>query len=219
MTLLAWYDENDNKIEDGTAVNDSLNLYGYCVELIEDFVIKDGVINDYTGSDSTIVIPSTYSTFDGYVFEGDDLAVDSIAFGAFSSCSFIISLTIPSSIINVYDQAFGGCYNLSSLIIDSKEVYDIISNTHKSHIADYATDIYILSSIDNKTNSYLTNTNNFEFNTTIINSKQYNHYKKLVNSTVTVTFYSYNENLKWKYIHRKSIKSDKLSIFQKIHQD
>lgn len=195
LTLLAWYDEDDNKIKDGTAVNDSLNLYGYCVELIEDFEIKDGVINDYTGSDSTVVIPSTYSTFDGYVFEGNDLTVNSVAFGAFSNCSFIISLTIPSSIINVYDRAFGGCYNLSSLIIDSKEVYNIISNTHDSHIANYATDIYILSSIDDKTNSYLSSTDNFEFSTTVINSKQYNHYKKLVNSTVTVTFYSYNDNL------------------------
>jgi len=64
-------------------------------------------ITHYTGSGSEITIPSSLPGVNG--------AVTSIASGAFSYCSGLINVTIPTSGIAIGDRAFEGCALLSAV--------------------------------------------------------------------------------------------------------
>ena len=61
----------------------------------------------YPDSAQEVYIPSVYQ----------GLPVASIESGAFYSCTMLIRVMIPDSIISIGDQAFRGCYNLQSITI------------------------------------------------------------------------------------------------------
>jgi serine/threonine protein kinase len=67
-----------------------------------DFVIKNGVLIQYTGSWEGVEIP------DG---------VTSIGNGAFLNCSNLISVKIPDSVTSIGDSALSGCWSLKHVII------------------------------------------------------------------------------------------------------
>ena len=68
---------------------------------INDFVIKDGVLNRYKGKDAEVVIP-----------EG----VTSIGEGAFR-CHGLTTITIPESLTSIGEEAFRWCNELTSVLI------------------------------------------------------------------------------------------------------
>lgn len=67
-----------------------------------DFVIEDGVLTKYTGSEGDVVIP------DG---------VTEIGASAFKDCSSLTSITIPNSVTEIGSSAFSGCSNLIDVSI------------------------------------------------------------------------------------------------------
>ena len=67
-----------------------------------DFVIKNGVLNEYKGKDSEVVIP-----------EG----VTEIGDWAFERCRSLSSITIPESVTEIGRDAFYYCSNLKSITI------------------------------------------------------------------------------------------------------
>lgn len=69
---------------------------------INDFVIENGVLKKYTGTDSDVIIP-------------DSVAV--IGWGAFKECKNFTSVTIPDSVTKIGACAFEGCKNLTSVTI------------------------------------------------------------------------------------------------------
>ncbi len=69
---------------------------------INDFVIEDGILLEYTGAGGDVVIP------DG-VTSVDDLA--------FSECDSLTSITIPYGVMNIGNRAFGDCVSLTSVTI------------------------------------------------------------------------------------------------------
>ena len=68
------------------------------------FIIKDGVLEKYTGSDETVVIP------DGIWKIGEE---------AFINSKTLLNAEIPSGVTEIGEKAFGWCSNLSSIEIPS----------------------------------------------------------------------------------------------------
>lgn len=66
-------------------------------------------ITEYTGSGSTVEIPETI----------DGKSVTSIGDWAFSGCSGITSITIPSSVTSIGSWAFSGCSGLNTIYADA----------------------------------------------------------------------------------------------------
>ena len=75
--------------------------------LYKDYDLDTVEITGYTGTDTTLTIPSTLA----------DKTVESIAASAFGSNTDLKRVTIPNSIKNIEDSAFVGCPNLKSASI------------------------------------------------------------------------------------------------------
>ena len=95
-----------------------------------DFVYADStktVLTDYTGNDTTVVIPSTVTTIGAFAFQGNGNVVSvsipnsvtTIGEQAFSDCYYLSTLTIPSSVTSIGSYAFSGCWKLSPFFIPS----------------------------------------------------------------------------------------------------
>ncbi len=69
---------------------------------LNDFVIENGVLKKYTGSDNIITIPDS---------------VTSIGDSAFILCTSLQSVVISDSVTNIADSAFHFCTNLQSVVI------------------------------------------------------------------------------------------------------
>ena len=90
-----------------------------------DFVIEDGVLIEYIGQGSDVVIPDSVTSIGYKAFkECTSLtsvtisdSVTQIGFGAFDSCSNLTSVTIPDSVISIESYAFRGCFRLESVVI------------------------------------------------------------------------------------------------------
>ena len=82
-----------------------------------DFTIEDGVVTGYTGSDTNVVIPSTYSISNGSIVEGTDYTVTGIGESAFDRKTSITSITIPEGVTSIGKYAFRGCSSLTSITI------------------------------------------------------------------------------------------------------
>ena len=74
---------------------------------INDFVIENGVLKKYNGSEQVIKVPNS---------------VTSIGEEAFSGCTGLTSVEIPDSVIEIGEDAFDGC-NDNLVIITSAGSY------------------------------------------------------------------------------------------------
>ncbi len=68
----------------------------------EEFYIKDGVLKQYNGSGSNVVIPDGVTEIGSY---------------AFDNCSTITSITIPENVTSIGNNAFLGCGSLSTITV------------------------------------------------------------------------------------------------------
>ena len=73
-----------------------------------DFVIKNGVLTDYTGSGGNVVIPDTVTSIGDY---------------AFLECTSLKSVTIPKSVTSIGEGVFLECLKLEKIIVDSGNAY------------------------------------------------------------------------------------------------
>ncbi|MBQ9926116.1 MAG: leucine-rich repeat domain-containing protein, partial [Clostridia bacterium] len=89
-----------------------------------DFVIENGVLKRYTGSDEEVVIPGSVTIIGEMAFEGcvslvkvhipDSVTViDDLAFCG----SNLISVNIPDSVTIIGEMAFSSCTSLTSVHI------------------------------------------------------------------------------------------------------
>ena len=67
-----------------------------------EFATVNGILLEYSGSGSSVAIPSTVTT---------------IGENAFEFCTDLTSVTIPNSVTTIDNSAFYGCYNLTSVSI------------------------------------------------------------------------------------------------------
>lgn len=91
----------------------------------KDFVIENGVLKKYTGSDSDVVIPEGVTKIGGSAFEDCTSltsvtipnSVTSIGKWAFYGCTSLASIKIPDSVTEIGVCAFYGCTSLTSVTI------------------------------------------------------------------------------------------------------
>ena len=87
----------------------------------KDFEIVKGVLKEYKGSSSVVVIPDNVTSIGDYAFSGCEgltsvtmgNGVTSIGGSAFSGCSGLKSVTIPDSVTSIGDEAFSSWRNLT----------------------------------------------------------------------------------------------------------
>ena len=93
-----------------------------------DFTIENGVVTGYTGSDTNVVIPSTYSISNGLIVEGTDYTVTGIGESAFEGNASITSITIPESVASIDDRAFYDCAGLRGINFNATNMSNFSSN-------------------------------------------------------------------------------------------
>ncbi len=97
-----------------------------------DFTFDGNTLTSYTGSDSEVIIPSSYSIrpSDGAFVEGNDYSVTAIGEFAFPNCSSISSITIPSSITSLGTGAFANCKNLTELNYNATSINNLSASNY-----------------------------------------------------------------------------------------
>ena len=92
---------------------------------IADFVIQDGELKKYTGSERDVVIPDGVTSIGKDAFRDCDAltnitipeSVTSIGWNAFSGCRSLTSITIPEGVTSIGLGTFDGCRSLTSITI------------------------------------------------------------------------------------------------------
>lgn len=98
-------------------------------EVLE-FEFQDNVVTSYTGDDSEMIIPSSYSIreSDGAFVEGDAYQVTGIGEFAFSNKK-VNSITIPASITSIGKYAFANCRNLTEVNYNATAAANVSYNS------------------------------------------------------------------------------------------
>ena len=131
----------------GVGFDYMLNLYdesavpfdftGFNIETSD--IDKSGTITSYTGTETNLVLPSTYSIQDGKVVAGGDYTITAIGGGvfdaeqgitepgAFAENETLQSVVLPDTLTSIGDMTFVGCPNLASVTIPDgvKEIGDM----------------------------------------------------------------------------------------------
>ncbi len=91
----------------------------------QNFIIENGVLNGYTGSDEYVVIPKGVTEIADYAFDCcEDMVnveipdtVREIGESAFSSCTELRSVRIPYGVTEIKEGTFSTCISLESVEI------------------------------------------------------------------------------------------------------
>ena len=105
--------------------------------------------------------------------------VTSIGRYAFSSCSNLTEITLPSSLIEIGSGAFESCKKLTAVVIESDDIYKAANGTgynKAGYLLQYATTVKVLKTIDDGSNTYLSSTNGFSVDKE--SDEKYNIYTK-----------------------------------------
>lgn len=131
-TLIGWKSENGERIGLGSRVDADdleITLYADWVPWTDEshFVIENGTLVSYSGTDERIVIPETVTAIAAGAFvnvSAKELvlpkSLKTVEDGAFQSCA-MESITLFDSIESVSDAAFRDCLNLKTLCINAAE--------------------------------------------------------------------------------------------------
>ena len=95
------------------------------MENSDDFVIENGVLKKYRGSDTHVTIPDGVTSIGIWAFYGCESlfsvsipdSVTSIGGGAFEDCSSLTSVSIPDGVTSIGGGTFEDCSSLSSVSI------------------------------------------------------------------------------------------------------
>ncbi len=89
-----------------------------------------GELVSYTGTETNVTVPSSYSVVDGKFIEGDTYTITAIADGSSSSNGAFYqvretlgSVTLPNTIVYIGRWAFNSCSSLTSVSIPSSVTY------------------------------------------------------------------------------------------------
>ena len=164
----------------------------------------------YFGNETEISFPSSVKKIGMGVFSGKSIetvdltGIESIGQDAFSGCTELTSITIPSSVTEIggasigflqMNNAFSGCTNLATVVIESEVAYrtagvnaPMSMDYSKSHLAENANTVYVLRTIvdaaiaANKGCEYLENTSNFTKDYGADDFSDYYVYTRVVNN-------------------------------------
>ena len=117
------------------------------------------------------------------IFENDSQlkVLPSNLFSDWGSATSLASIKIPENIETIRDNTFNNCKSLTTVTIESSNIYYAATSVNNAgYLLRYATTINVLASIDDGTNAFLSNTDNYTKSATTITigEKQYYVYTK-----------------------------------------
>lgn len=104
-----WQDDTGNYIDFLPLPENlkNLSLQACWIQGTEGILISNGIVNDYNGAESNIIIPETYR----------EVPVSEIGSSAFKDCDTIKSVKLHNNIITIGDEAFSNCVFLENIQI------------------------------------------------------------------------------------------------------
>jgi hypothetical protein len=92
---------------------------------VENFEIKDGVLEKYLGREETVTIPNDVTSIGSFAFKNCDSikeitipeSVTSIGTGAFWCCEELTKVSLPQNLSRIYPMAFWGCVKLNDVVL------------------------------------------------------------------------------------------------------
>ncbi len=106
-----------------STIAQTINLEGITVsiilqpEVLEGYTFSGNTLTGYTGSDTEITIPSSYSIYNDQFIKGNDFEVTTIGFFALADNLTVTKIVLPDSITNISEGAISGCENLTTVEI------------------------------------------------------------------------------------------------------
>lgn len=213
--FIGWLLADDKKPDTKTVLKGELSLYGYTIDAIDfearDYSTLHGVLDKYTGSETNVIIPSSYSFFKKVPVEGNDHIVTKLGDYMFRNNEELQSVHIPYGVVEIDDTAFSGCTNLNTIFVDSAVVYQKLTiEDNIGKLLDHTPVIYILATADNGTNSYLNG--NFKKEAVEVNNISYILYTITDKTEFVVKFYDHAGEIEI----RTYINGDLISTFPEI---
>ncbi|MBE5933393.1 MAG: hypothetical protein E7263_08245 [Lachnospiraceae bacterium] len=92
----------------------------------DDFVIVDGVLEEYLGKQSVVVVPEGVTKIDWDYLNAKEWireiilpdSLEEIAMGSFMECTSLMKINIPEKITEIKERTFEGCVNLVEVDIE-----------------------------------------------------------------------------------------------------
>ena len=108
------------------------------------YIIKNGILKKYTGTDSNVIVPDCVTSIGRAFAFCETLTNISLPYGitsieshAFWSCENLTNITLPDSLTSIDDWAFDGCLNLMNLTLPNKLLsigYEVFKECKKLEI-------------------------------------------------------------------------------------
>lgn len=120
-SFIGWSQDGTNTVDlTNLQITEDTTIYALFekdIEYITDFTFEGNTLTAYTGTNTTPVIPSSYSLDEeGNAIVGEDIQVLTIGENAFKETS-ITSIIIPDNITSIGASAFYKCANLTNITI------------------------------------------------------------------------------------------------------
>ncbi len=169
-------------------------LIAACPATVLDNTIKAIKNEAFYGIDmSAINIPSSVETIDYGSFNCAKITTITLNEGlktigdyAFANNEKITNITIPSTVTSCKADFMARSTALKTIYIDSSDIYKIFKETNFTSCFEILEKIYILSSIDDGSNTYLNNTTNYPYQYTnvLVDGIVYNLYSKVEHTDI-----------------------------------